>query len=118
MKAKLRGKYLPPSYHQRLLDQWKRLTQGSKSVAEYIEKFDEFMMRCDVVESEAVTLSRFRAGLREEIQRELFLREVQDLEHAYQIARDAERFLRGPYIRKPEAPRTNIPSQPPRTHPV
>ena len=41
MKAKLREKYLPMSYHQRLLDQWQRLYQGTKTVSEYIAKFDE-----------------------------------------------------------------------------
>ena len=39
------------------------------------------------------------------------MREVHDLELAYQIARDAERFYRGPILRRPEAPRTNTPSQ-------
>ena len=36
IKHKLRRKYLPMSYNQRLLDQWQRLTQGTKSVVEYI----------------------------------------------------------------------------------
>ena len=98
MKTKLRDKYVPVSYTQKLLDQWQRLNQGNKTVAKYIAKFDELAMRCSMVESEAVTLSRFRGGLREEIQRELFLREVHDLEQAYQIARDYERFHRGPMI--------------------
>ena len=69
-------------------------------------------MRCNVDESESVTLSRFRAGLREEIQRELFMREVHDLEQAYQVARDAERFHRGPMYRRTEIPRTSLPNQP------
>ena len=111
MKLRLREKYLPMSYHQRLLDQWQRLTKGNKSVAEYIAKFDEFVMRCNVDESESVTLCRFRVGLREEIQKELFMKEVHDLELAYQIARDAKRFYRGPVFRRPKAPRTNTPSQ-------
>ena len=42
------------------------------------------------------------------------MREVQDLDQAYQIARDAERFTRGPIFCRPEAPRTSAPSQPPR----
>ena len=109
MKVKLREKYLPMSYEQRLLDQWQRLTQGNKIVSEYISKFDEFVMRCNVVESEAATLSRFRAGLYEEIQRELFLREVHDLYQAYQVARDCERFQRRPLCRQPENPRNNFP---------
>ena len=112
MKCRLRDKYLPMSYNQRLLDQWQKLTQGNKSVAEYIAKFDEYVMRCDVEESESVTLSRFRAGLREELQKELFMREVFDLEQAYQVARDVERFHRGPMYRRPEPPRMSTPSQP------
>ena len=47
-------------------------------------------MRCNVVESESVTLSRFQTGLREEIQRKLFMRDVQELEQAYQVARNVE----------------------------
>ena len=112
MKRRLRDKYLPVSYNQRLIDQWQKLTQGNKSIAEYIAKFDEYVMRCDVEESESVTLSRFRAGLREELQKELFMREVFDLEQAYQVARDAERFHRGPMYRRPEPPRISTPSQP------
>ena len=111
MKLKLREKYLPISYHQRLLDQWQKPSQESKTVSEYIAKFDEYVMRCSIDESEAVTLSRFRAGLCEDIQIELFLREVHDLEQAYQIARDYERFQRGPIIRRPELTRNGTPNQ-------
>ena len=105
------------SYEQRLLDQWQRLTQGNKTVTEYIAKFDEFIMRCNVVESEAATLSRFRAGLYEEINRELFLREVHDLDQAYQVARDCERFQRRPLFRRPEPPRINPPGNRPSPSP-
>ena len=110
MKIKLREKYLPISYKQRLLDQWQWLSQGNRPVSEYITKFDEYVMRCSIVESEAVTLSRFRADLREEIQRELFLREVHDLEQAYQVARDFERFQRVPFIHQPESNKMSAPS--------
>ena len=105
MKRKLREKYLPMSYQERLLDQWQRLTQGNKTVSEYVTKFDEFVMRCNVVESEAATLSRFRSGLNEDIKGELFLREVHDLEQAYQVAMDYERFQRRSTFRKPEPSR-------------
>ena len=60
-------------------------------MSEYIAKFDEFVMRC-IIESEAVILSRFQAGLHEKIQKKLFLREVHDPDQAYQITRDCERF--------------------------
>ena len=96
MKDKLREKYLPPCYHQRLLDQWQKLTQGNRPADEYIAKFDEYLMRCNVNEDPAVTLSRFRAGLRDDIQSEFFMREVYSLEQAYQLVQDYERFRRPP----------------------
>ena len=97
------------SYHQRLLDQWHRLIQGNKSATEYIAQFDELAMRCGMNESEAVILSRFRPGLREELKRELYLREVKDLEQAYQVARDFEQFHRTPAYQKIEPARSLYP---------
>ena len=52
MKEKLKSKYLPVSYRQRMLDEWQNLKQGSKPVSEYIAKFDEYMYRCDIREDE------------------------------------------------------------------
>ena len=63
---------------------------------EYIEKFDQYLLKCGVREDPSVTLSRFRNGLQPYIKRELFMREVTTLEHAYQIARDGEKFFRFP----------------------
>ena len=83
MKAKLREKYLPPSHRQRLLDEWQKLNREGKSVTEYIEKFDSYLLRCGVYEDSDVTLSRFRAGLNESIQCELYLKEIDTLKHAY-----------------------------------
>ena len=91
-KEKLREKYLPPSYHQHLLDRWQKLTQDGKLVAECIENFDGYLLRCGVYEDSAITLSKFKAGLNESIQRELYLRDIDTLEHVHQVARDVERF--------------------------
>ena len=41
MKEHLRVKYLPQSYHDKLLDQRSNLRQGSMSVTDYINKFEE-----------------------------------------------------------------------------
>ena len=61
-------------------------------------------MRCHLDEPEEATLSRFWTGLRDEIQREWYFTEVSDLEQAYQIARIAERFSKGPMNVRPSAP--------------
>jgi len=107
---KLKEKYLPASYHQRLLDHWQRLSQGNKSVSDYITKFDEYAIRCNIKEDESMVLSRFRAGRHEDIQREIFLREVGSLEQAYQIARNYKRFQKAPITCRPEPIRTNSPN--------
>ena len=92
-----------------MLDQWQWLTQGSRPVSEYISKFDEFLSRCYLQEDEQVILFRFRAELKEELQRELLLREISILQHAYQIAQEVEMFTRVP-AKKFEAPSRPVPS--------
>ncbi|XP_072962671.1 uncharacterized protein [Typha angustifolia] len=92
MKNELKHKYLPPSYYPKLLDRWNRLTQGSKSAKDYIAAFDELLVRCSVIESETPMqiLSRFRASLHEELRSELFARNVDTLEKAYNLVQDLE----------------------------
>ena len=48
MKKVLKEKYVLTTYHQRMLDQWQLLIQGSRLVSEYISNFDEFLSRCDL----------------------------------------------------------------------
>lgn len=78
------------------MDQWNALTQGNWPVTEYITQFDEFRMRCHVVEDEAMTLSRFRQGLKDDLRCELVLRGVTTLDHAYSLVRDYESVTRTP----------------------
>ena len=78
MKTQLKQKYLPHSYYPRLLDKWNQFYQGSKSAKEYVAKFDEFLIRCSMLEIETPmqVLSRFRTRLREDLRSELFARNV------------------------------------------
>jgi len=87
MKEELETKYVPPSFSARLMDNWHQHTQGNKSVKEYVEKFDEFLIRCNTLhkEGEAHILSRFRAGLRDDLWTELLVRGVNELEVAYAL---------------------------------
>ena len=50
MKERLREQYLPLAYRERLLAQWQSLRQGFIPVTEYIAKFNEHMMRCNVAD--------------------------------------------------------------------
>ncbi|XP_022841848.1 uncharacterized protein LOC111365525 [Olea europaea var. sylvestris] len=97
MKRRFEEKYLPQSYRGNLLDQWNALTQGSRPVTEYVAQFDEFRMRCQVVEDEVMTLSRFRQGLRDDLRRELVLKGVTTLDHTYSFVRNYELVTRTPY---------------------
>ncbi|XP_022880942.1 uncharacterized protein LOC111398247 [Olea europaea var. sylvestris] len=97
MKRRPQEKYLPQSYRDNLLDQWNVLTQGSRPVTEYVAQFDEFRMKCQVIEDEVMTLSRFRQGLRDELRREVVLRGVATLDHAYSFVRDYELVTRTSY---------------------
>ena len=92
MKGRLQGKFVPDCYRPMIIDEWQHLQQGDSTVAEYIAKFDDLMIRCNVEEEPVAMLARFRAGLRPEFQRELILREVTTLEKAYRYAANMELY--------------------------
>lgn len=64
MKEKFKKKYLPPSYKDHLLDQLNNLRIDSMSVQDYMTKFNDVTLRCDVREDPQQTPSRFRYSLR------------------------------------------------------
>ena len=74
------------------MNKWHRYTQGNKSVQVYVEKFDEFLIRCKTIntEGQAQIMSRFRAGLRDDLRTELLAREVTELEKAYELVQDLD----------------------------
>ncbi|XP_022851801.1 uncharacterized protein LOC111373499 [Olea europaea var. sylvestris] len=86
MKRRLQEKYLPQSYRGNLLDQWNTLTQGNRPVTDYVTQFDEFRMRYH--------------GLKDDLRRELILRGVTTLDHAYPLVQDYELVTKTPYGRR------------------
>lgn len=93
MKAKLREKYMPSNYHEKLCDQLVTPKQGSMSVAAYMQRFDELKGRSQIVEDPRHTLARFKSGLRTDIQRELLRQPLYSMEHAFQVTLDIEEYL-------------------------
>jgi len=93
MKDELKEKYVPPSFSARLMDKWHRYTQGNKSAQEYVEKFDDFLIRCNAINTDgkAQILSRFRAGLRDDFRIEHLARKITELEKAYALVQDLMR---------------------------
>ena len=116
MKEKLKAKYLPISFHQRMLDDWNNLKQVSKSVSEYIAKFDEYMSRCDVIEDETLTLSQFRSGLWEDLKRELILREIYTIQDTFEMVQNYDSLSTQPRRFDPNSRATTfskpVPSSP------
>ena len=92
MKSRLREKFVPACYQSMILDEWQHLRQEEGTVADYIARFDDLMIRCNVDEEPMATLARFRAGLRQEFQREMVLHEVSTLERAYRYALNMEMY--------------------------
>jgi len=45
MKNELKGKYVSPSFSDRLMDKLHQYTQGNKSAKKYVTKFDEFFIK-------------------------------------------------------------------------
>ena len=109
------------SYNQCLVDQWQHLTQGNQSVAKYITKFDEFLVKCGKNESNTVVLSIFRSGLRKDLRSELIVRNISTLEQAYQVVQDLDRsqdfsFTRSTDYKNSTNKVTTIKSQPNQSH--
>ena len=52
---------------------------------EYIKKFDQFLVICGKNESDIVVLSKFRSGLKDDLRRELIVRDVSTLKQAIQL---------------------------------
>ena len=59
---------------------------------DYIAKFDDLMIRCNIDEEPMATLARFRAGLRPKFQCKLVLKEVSTLEKAYRYTINMELY--------------------------
>ena len=74
------------------MNKWHRCTQGNKSAQEYVEKFDEFLIKCNATntEGQAQIMYMFRAGLRDDLRTELLAREVTELEKAYALVQDLD----------------------------
>jgi len=63
MKAKLKARFLPPTYVQDCYSQCYNLTQGNMNVEEYTCEFEKLMIKCDIQEPEEQTIVRYLGGL-------------------------------------------------------
>ena len=96
MKAKLKEKYIPPSYKSQLFSTMINLKQMTLSVAEYSTKFEEARLRCSQfhTEDQFAVCTRFLNGIRFDIQRMVKLHAPHTVEDAYQKALEVKKFNR------------------------
>ena len=59
------------NYTQKLSMQWSTLTQGNKSVAQYIQEWVRMYVLCDINDSEYMRVGKFLGGLREDLRLKL-----------------------------------------------
>lgn len=73
MKQKWKEKYLPTYYRSKSVEQLWNLRQSTSNVSDYLARFEELMLRCEIDEEPFITVSRFFNGLRVDIKREVIL---------------------------------------------
>ena len=86
---KLRGKYVPPYYYNNFLDKWHRINRGNKSVKEYVTEFDKFLTRYNILDiaSDVQIFFQFRAGLRIDLEHELWNHGMTELKKTYALSK-------------------------------
>lgn len=91
MRDKLESKYLPSNYLDTLQQKFFFLfRQGTLSLDEYTEKFNEYAVRCKVMEEERTIANHYRTDLRQEIRREVVLHDFETVDEIYNKPRWVE----------------------------
>ncbi|XP_042518665.1 uncharacterized protein LOC122092414 [Macadamia integrifolia] len=99
MKLELLDKYLPRNFGACIQDQLNSLRQGSMTVTEYMNRFDALCSRTGISENERQLLSRFRLGLRAEINSGIRVVDVYSVRDCFDKALRAEELVAQPVRR-------------------
>ncbi|XP_078440850.1 zinc knuckle (CCHC-type) family protein [Wolffia australiana] len=90
MSRKLKEKYIPKLYMTRLLLKWMDLKHGRRRVSEYIEEFEEYRMRCKLVESPQIQIAFFVHGLRSDLGVRVLEQNPSTVDLAYSLVKSNE----------------------------
>jgi len=77
----MKERFVPPYYKKEIFNKLQRLTQGNKSVEEYLQEMEVTLMEAEMEETHMATMTRFLNGLNRKIQ------DVVDMHH-YEILED------------------------------
>ncbi len=87
-------KFLPGHFKRELFQKLQNLTQGNKSVEDYIKEMDLAMIKTEVEKSEEVTMAQFMGGLNREIANLVELHHYEHMEDLLQMAQKVEKQLK------------------------
>uniref|UniRef100_F6H4H5 CCHC-type domain-containing protein n=1 Tax=Vitis vinifera TaxID=29760 RepID=F6H4H5_VITVI len=108
MKLKMKGHFLPTNYEQLMYTKLFSLKQGTKFVEEYIEEFHELSIQNRVRESDAQLATRYKVGLRMEIQLEMIVAHTYTVDDVYQLALKIKEDLKFRVSKHPSSQIGNI----------
>ena len=73
---------MPQYYRSQLYSQYLNLHQDT-TVTNYMAKFEEFTLRCELQETAKFTIFWFIDGLHTDVKREILLQQYKSIEEAY-----------------------------------
>ncbi|XP_024948462.2 uncharacterized protein LOC112495863 [Citrus sinensis] len=103
MKAIMRRRFVPSHYYRELHQRLQSLTQGSRSVEDYLKEMEIIMIRANIEEEREATMARFLHGLNQDIANVVDLQHYVELEDMVHMAMKVERQLK-----KKGSTRTNL----------
>ena len=97
----MKERFVPPYYKEEIFNNLQRLTQGNKSVEEYVQEMDVTLMKTEVEETHMATMARFLNGLNREIQDVVEMHHYETLEDLiHQTTRVEQQLKRRSAYRK------------------
>lgn len=94
MKFELRKRYVAPHYQRELLNRFRALFQGTRSVEEYYEEFEFIRSRLELEETEESLMSQFVEGLQDRIQRKVEIQPYHSLQEVLHLAIQREQQIK------------------------
>jgi hypothetical protein len=90
MKLKMQEKFLPMDYEDSVFAELLALKQGSMTIDDYTHRFHELTICSRLIETKRQSLTPYKAGLRDDISRELITSILTSIDEAYQLAMKLE----------------------------
>jgi len=91
IKIVMKKRFDPDYYKYELYIRLQTLRQGSLSMEEYVKEFELLLIRCELIEPQEQTITRFLGGLRKDIANVIELQPYIFLEEVIKLVTRVER---------------------------